>query len=269
MTQVFVQGTRSPARARAAAKSRSAAAVHPAVWAFRLLLVAPFVMMAPEIIAGVLGRPDAVDHLQSSGADVLGNAAFVMFALMLLVTPLATMTGWRWHVPLRRDYGLAMFAVAVLDLVLSAISSSERFPGGFMTRVAGHSFLAVGTLATLLCIPLALTANRRAQRALGGYWKHIHRITYGVWFAILLHLVLLFGFHGPAIKALEVSVPLLALRLPQLRRWGSSSRKTETHRGLRIAVGVLAAAVFIVGLEPFVHDLATSGSQAFTQQPED
>jgi sulfoxide reductase heme-binding subunit YedZ len=234
-----------------------------------LLLVTPFVMMAPEISAALRGRPDAIDHLQSSGADVLGNAAFVIFSLMLAVTPIATMTGWRWHVPLRRDYGLAMFAVAVTDLVIAAVATSERFPGGFMTRVTGHSFLAAGTLATLLCVPLALTANRRAQRALGGYWKHIHRITYAVWFLVLVHLLLLFGFHGPAIKALAVSAPLLAVRIPRLRRWLMAARKKKVRLGLRFAIGVVAATVFVVGLEPFVHDLMTSGSQAFTQSPVD
>ncbi|MGN6475136.1 MAG: hypothetical protein ACTHK4_16005, partial [Mycobacteriales bacterium] len=91
--------------------------VHPAVWVFRLLLVTPFVLMAPETVAAVRGRPGAVDHLSSSGADVLGNAAFLIFVVMLSVTPLLTMTGWRWHVVLRRDYGIAMFAVALTDLV--------------------------------------------------------------------------------------------------------------------------------------------------------
>ena len=244
-------------------------AVRQAVWSLRLLIITPFVMMAPEITAAVRGRPEAIGHLQSSGADVLGNAGFIFFALMLAVTPIATLTGWRWHVPLRRDYGLAMFAVALTDLVLAATTTSERFPGGFMTRVSGHSFLAVGTLATLLCVPLAMTANTRAQRALGKYWRQIHRITYVVWVAILLHLLLLFGFHDTALHALEVSAPLLLLRLPQLKRWYAAARRTKTKRHARIALVVATASVFVYGMQPIVHDLAVSGGRAFVQQPED
>lgn len=246
-----------------------ASAVSRPVWGFRLLILTPFVMMAPEIAAAVGGRPDAIDHLQSSGADVLGNAGFICFALMLAVTPIATLTGWRWHVPLRRDYGLAMFAIAVTDLVLAAIATSQRFPGGFMTRVTGHSFLAVGTLATLLCVPLALTANQRAQRALGKYWRQIHRITYVVWGAIVLHLLLLFGFHGPAIESVEVSAPLLLARLPRVRRWYAASRRSGTKRRERTALVLLLAGLFVYGLEPFVHNLAVSGGQAFVQRPVD
>ncbi|MGN6472946.1 MAG: hypothetical protein ACTHK4_04745 [Mycobacteriales bacterium] len=243
--------------------------VHPAVWVFRLPLVTPFVFMTPEIVAAVRGRPDAVDHLSSSGADVLGNAAFLIFVVMLSITPLLTMTGWRWHVVLRRDYGIAMFAVALTDLVIAAIVTNNRFPGGFMSRVTGHTFLAIGTLATLLCVPLALTANTRAQRALGRYWKPLHRLTYFVWFAILVHLLLLFGFRGLAIHALEVSAPLLLLRVPRVRQWFVSGRKRGDRRVARVAVSVVAAGVMVIGLVPFVHNLATSGTQAFVQQPED
>ena len=123
-----------------------------------------------------------------------------------------------------------MFAVALLDLVLSAVATSSRFPGGFMTRVTGHSFLAVGTLATLLCVPLALTANNSAQRALGRYWKPLHRITYVVWAAIVVHLLLLFGFHDAAIHVLEVSAPLFVLR--QVRDFTARhvSGIADTHR---------------------------------------
>jgi sulfoxide reductase heme-binding subunit YedZ len=237
--------------------------------ALRLLIVIPFVMMGPEILAAVRGRPAAIDHLSSSGPDVLGNAGFICFVLMLVITPLATLTGWRWHVPLRRAYGLGMFAIALTDLVIAAIVTGNRFPGGFMTRVTGHTFLAVGTLATLLCIPLAVTANSRAQRALGKYWKQVHRITYAVWLAILVHLLLLFGFHGPALAALEVSAPLLALRVPQLRRWYVAARRAGASRWARAALIVLAGGLVVYGMEPFVHNLAVSGAQAFAQRPVD
>lgn len=256
----------SGARRRTAATARAA---HPAVWAFRLMLLTPFVFMTPEVVAAVRGRPDAIDHLVSSSADTLGNAGFIIFMVMMAVTPLWTMTGWRWHIVLRRDYGIAMFLVAFADLVIASIVTDREFPGGFMSRVTGHSFLAVGTLATLLCVPLVLSANIRAQRALGRYWKPLHRTVYGVWVAILVHLLLLFGFHGPAIKSLLVSAPLLLLRLPGVRRWFVATRKAGTRRTARITISCLAATVFVVGIAPFVHDYVTSGTGAFTQHPAD
>jgi sulfoxide reductase heme-binding subunit YedZ len=239
------------------------------VWCLRLLLLAPFAFIAPEVAAAIAGRPDAVGHLSASVALVMGNGAFIAFAVMLAVTPLATLTDWRWHVVLRRDYGIAMFVIALTDLIIAATVTGNTFPGGFLSRVTGHSFLAMGTLATLLCVPLVLTANRSAQRALGRYWKPLHRLTYVVWGAILVHLLLLFGFRGPAIHALEVTVPLVVLRLPPVRRWYVVGRRGGTARPARAAVGVAAAALFVVGMAPFVHSFAVSGKQAFVERPLD
>jgi sulfoxide reductase heme-binding subunit YedZ len=255
-----------PARHKAPARG---AKVHQLVWPLRLPLLTPFAFMTPEVVAAIRHQPDAIDNLVASSADTLGNAGFVIFMLMLAVTPLWTMTGWRWHIVLRRDYGIAMFLIAFADLVIAALVTNSEFPGGFMSRVTGHSFLAIGTLATLMCVPLALTANKRAQRALGRYWKPLHRTVYVVWITILIHLVLLFGFHGPAIKSLEVSAPLLLLRLSRVRQWYVTSRKASTHRVRRWGVGLLAAGVFVVGLTPFVQDYISSGTGALIQQPAD
>lgn len=123
--------------------------------------------MGPEVVSARLTRPGAVAHLSGSTADVLGSSAFLILVMMLAVTPVHTMTGWRWHVVLRRDYGIAMFAVDVTDLTLAAITTGNTFPGGVLTRLGGHSFLLAGLTSTLLLLPMALTANRRAQRWLG------------------------------------------------------------------------------------------------------
>src|SRR5947199_7338819 len=149
---------------------RRSAKRSPAVWGFRVVLLAPFVLMGPEILAALSGRPGSVTNLSESTADVLGTSAFLVFMTMLTVTPVHTFTGWRWHLVLRRDCGIAMFAVAALDLVLAATATGRTFPGGFVTRLTGHTFLAAGTLAVFLAVPLVVTANRRAQRWLGPHW---------------------------------------------------------------------------------------------------
>src|SRR3954447_8058027 len=188
------------------------------IWSFRALLLVPFVLMGPEIIAGVLRRPDAATNLSQSVADVLGTSTFLIFVMMLTVTPIQTVTGWRWHVVLRRDYGVAMFLVAAVDLVIAALTTGDTFSGGLFARVAGRSFLFVGTLSTLLVLPMAVTANKRAKRWLGRHWKRLHRLTYVVWVTILLHLLLLFGLQPVFIDAVLVSIPLFVLRLPPVRR---------------------------------------------------
>jgi len=239
----------------------------PVVWSFRALLVVPFVLMGPEIVSAVLGRSRGVANLGSSVADVLGTSIFIIFIMMLAVTPVQTMTGWRWHVVLRRDYGVAMFVVAATDLTIAAITTGDTFPGGFFSRVGGHTFLFAGTLSTLLALPLAVTANRGAKRWLGRYWKWLHRLTYVVWVTILVHLLLLFGFRTFFLDAVAVSVPLGALRLRPVRRWWEASRHAQTHRLTRWIAAVAIVSVFAAGYAPFARELARKGVPAFAQHP--
>jgi methionine sulfoxide reductase heme-binding subunit len=239
------------------------------VWLFRALLLVPFILMAPEVAATMQGQPDGIAHLSSSDADVLGTSTFIIFALMLSVTPVATMTGWRWHIVLRRDYGIAMFLAAATDITLAAISTGDTFSGGVPGRLGGHSFLLAGSVSTALLVPLALTANRRAQRWLGTHWRTVQRLTYVVWFTVLIHLLLLFGFRSFALDALLVSLPLLTLRLPALKRWWVTARHDGRRRGTRACLALVLVSIFAAGFVPFVHELAVKGSAAFMQQPVD
>jgi sulfoxide reductase heme-binding subunit YedZ len=223
--------------------------------------------MAPEIISAVRRQPDAIANISASTADVLGTSTFLIFVAMLAVTPIHTLTGWRWHIVLRRDYGIAMFFTATTDLTLAAITTGDTFPGTVLTRIAGHTFLLAGTLSTLLLLPLVVTANRRAQRWLGRNWTSIQRVTYVVWFTVLVHLFFLFGLTTIFLYAVAVSIPLAVLRIPPLRRWWDSARRMRAHRALRLAAAIVLTAIFVAGYAPLVHELAAKGEAAFVQHP--
>jgi len=237
------------------------------VWFFRSLLLIPFVLMAPEIISLILSRAGSVANVSASTADVLGTSSFLLFVMMLAVTPVRTMTGWRWHLVLRRDYGVAMFFTAGTDLTLAALTTGDTFGGGPLGRIAGHTFLVFGTLSVFLLIPLTLTANRRAMRWLGGHWKSVQRLTYVLWVTILIHLAFLFGLSSFFLAALATSAPLAFMRVPAVRRWWHATRKARTHRALRIGAAVVLIGLFSVGYSQLVHELAIKGAAAFVQQP--
>jgi sulfoxide reductase heme-binding subunit YedZ len=257
------EGLATPARARA----HTFALPLIGVWFFRALVVIPFVFMAPEVTSLVLGRPNAVANVSSSTADVLGTSSFVLFVMMLTVTPVHTMTGWRWHLVLRRDYGVAMFCVAAADLVLAALTTGDRFSGGPVGRIAGHTFLVFGTLSVFLLIPLTLTANRRAMRWLGRHWKSVQRLTYLLWATILIHLAFLFGLSSIFLDALAVSAPLALMRVPVVRRWWRSARRARAHRTARVVAALLLVGLFAAGYSQLVNELAVKGTAAFVQHP--
>lgn len=264
------QGARLPMPAgsvRTGARSRDGALPDIGVWCLRALLAVPFVFMAPEIISLILGRPGSVANVSASTADVLGTSSFLLFVMMLAVTPVRTMTGWRWHVVLRRDYGVAMFFTAGMDFTLAALTTGDTFSGGPLGRIAGHTFLVFGTLSVFLLIPLTLTANRRAMRWLGGHWKSVQRLTYLLWVTILIHLAFLFGLSSFFLDALAVSAPLACMRVPAVRRWWHAARKARTHRAVRVGAALVLIGLFSVGYSQLVQELAVKGTAAFVQQP--
>lgn len=253
--------------ARAGSQGGRARRRGAALWLLRLPMALPYVFMGPELVSLALGRPSAVSNISSSEADVFGTSALLLFMMMLTVTPLHTVTGWRWHRPLRRDYGIGMFVVAMTDFVCAATMTGDTFPGGFLTRIGGHTFLLAGTLSTLLLVPLAMTASRRAQRWLGPHWKWLHRLVYVVWATVLLHLAFLFGFRSFFIDALLVSAPLALLRVPAVRDRFVTWRKARPHRALGFMAAGGLAAMYGTGYFLLARELVRAGLLAFSQHP--
>ena len=125
-------------------------------------------------------------------------------------------------------------------------------------------------LIITLALPVLATANTPAQRKLGRYWKKLQRMTYVIWFFIVLHLLLLDGlrpfganqgdgdpvFHQRFYQAIAVSIPLIILRLPPVRRWIVDQRAQGRQWLVWLSVSPLAlfyliAMVFIINEELF------------------
>jgi methionine sulfoxide reductase heme-binding subunit len=223
--------------------------------------------MGPEIASAIVGHPTGLTDLRISDADVMGNGALLAFMMMMTVTPIHTMTGWKWHECLRRDYGLGMACAAFTDLTLAIINSGQEFHGSLLTRVAGHTFLLAGTVSVALLIPLALTANRRAQRWLGPHWKRLHRLVYVIWVTILIHLAFLFAFRTLFIAAMEMSVPLFIMRMPAVRKWWVSARKQRRRPALRWTYAIALWTLFGVGYVTIMHEYIDVGVGALLLHP--
>jgi DMSO/TMAO reductase YedYZ heme-binding membrane subunit len=176
--------------------------------------------------------------LNADEADVLGTSSEINLIMMLLVTPMITITGQHWFQSLRRWYGVMFGLTALTDAANAAITTS--FAGGVLGRLSGHVFLIVGFTMVALLIPLVATGNNWAQRRLGRYWKPLHKLTYVVWGLLWLHLALLEGLgfqsgangsgncppcdgipvmHQRLYQLTEASLFLLVVRLPPVKRW--------------------------------------------------
>ncbi len=215
--------------------------------------------------------------------DTLGTGAEICLFLCLLVTPLVTLTGQRWFVPLRRWYGIMMACCAIGDMVAAGLT--DTFAGGFIGRVAGHAFELMGFMMVMLVIPLLITGNHWAQRKLGRYWKPLQRLTYVIWALLAAHLALLEGFgfergsngsgfagdgdpifHQRLYQYSACSLFLLTLRLPPVKRWISARQKEGRNWLVNLTVLPIFA-LFVFGMIFIVNEEIFKGVDSFTNHP--
>jgi DMSO/TMAO reductase YedYZ heme-binding membrane subunit len=221
---------------------------------------------------------NAKDVLTLSEADVLGTGGEAAFLIAVSITPLITLTGARWYAPLRRWYGIFFALIGISDGATAAITTS--FSGGVFGRLAGHTFLVTGFLIVLIAVPILLTANTPAQRKLGTYWKKLQKLTYLIWGMVVLHLALLDGFHpfdGPQgdgdpvfhqrfYQILAISLPLVLLRLPPVKRWVTDRRTAGEQWKVWCAFAPMAA-LYLLAFAFILNEEIFTGLQVITLNP--
>jgi DMSO/TMAO reductase YedYZ heme-binding membrane subunit len=216
--------------------------------------------------------------------DTLGTGAEIGLFLCLLVTPLITLTGQRWFVPLRRWYGIMMGCCAIGDALAAGLTDS--FAGGFLGRLAGHAFELMGFMMVMLVIPLLITSNHWAQRKLGRYWKRLQQLTYVIWGLLFCHLLILEGtnfqhnqndgvgfpgdgdpvFHQRLYQFSACSLFLLTLRLPPVKRW-IAARQKEGREWLVWLTITPIFALFVFGMIFIWNEEIFKGVNSFTEHP--
>jgi DMSO/TMAO reductase YedYZ heme-binding membrane subunit len=246
-----------------------------ALFLLRLPAFVPWIF----IIRGWLSL-NAKEVLTNTEADVLGTGGEICFFVAVSITPLITITGARWFAPLRRWYGIFFALIGISDAATAAITTD--FSGGVFGRLAGHTFLVTGFFVVLMAVPLLVTANTPAQRRLGRYWKRLQRATYILWGLIVLHLLLLddfipFGgpqgdgdpvFHQRVYQAVAISLPLVVLRLPPVKRWIATTRAAGQQWKVWLAVAPMAA-LWILGFAFIINEEIFTGTMAITMRPPD
>jgi DMSO/TMAO reductase YedYZ heme-binding membrane subunit len=215
--------------------------------------------------------------------DTLGTGAELGLFLCLLITPLVTLTGQRWFVPLRRWYGIMMGCCSIGDALAAGLT--DNFAGGFLGRLAGHAFELMGFMMVMLVIPLLITSNHWAQRKLGRYWKQLQRLTYVIWGLLAAHLTILEGFgfehgangsgfagdgdpifHQRLYQYSACSLFLLTLRLPPVKRW-IAARQQEGRTWLVYLTITPIFALFVFGLIFIVNEEIFKGVDSFMEHP--
>ena len=120
-----------------------------------------------------------------------GDWAAWLLMLTLAVTPIRLVFRRRrwstWLMRRRRDLGLASFTYAAGH---TAIYLADKASPNAILLDLGLAEILVGWLALALFVPLAVTSNDMATRALGRSWKRLHRLVYPAAILTFLHWVL-------------------------------------------------------------------------------
>ena len=133
--------------------------------------------------------PEAYGYGHAIGDS--GDWAAWLLLLTLAVTPLRLLFKGRewpaWLMRRRRDFGVASFAYAAGH---TAIYLTDKASLDIVLAEIGLPELLTGWLALALFVPLAVTSNDFAARAIRRSWKKLHRMVYPAAILTFLHWAL-------------------------------------------------------------------------------
>jgi sulfoxide reductase heme-binding subunit YedZ len=167
------------------------------------------------LLAGWATNPDAwaADLVPPTGE---WSARLIIAALML--TPLSMLLpgqAWvKWLLRHRRAIGVAAFGYALLHLAFYVLDMQNL--GDILAEIVAPG-IWTGWAAFLCLLPMALTSNDAAMRALKAGWKRLQRLAYPAALLTLAHWMLV---HDGLASALISFAPLAALELYRIIRFG-------------------------------------------------
>lgn len=176
-----------------------------------LLLALPGVLLLHR---WAIGDALAMDLLHPTGELSVRLMLLAMLPgpLIDFFAPNRFLLGW---LALRRNFGVAAFAYAVLHLAFYALDMASL---AAMLDELTLPAIWTGWLALLLMAGPASISFDRAMRRLGRTWKRIQQLAYAAFVVTLVHWVLLDWHWQPAAIHLAPLIIAWSLRLVKRRR---------------------------------------------------
>lgn len=179
-----------------------------------------FALPAFGMISGLMSGDSSFERLLHPTGEFA--ARFMIIAMM--ISPLRIIfpkAGWlMWMMRRRRHFGVAAFFYALLHTVFYVVDM------GTLQTILDEIFalgIWTGWVAFIIFIPLAITSNDAAQKALLSAWKPLQRWVYPAAILTLAHWVFVHNNLGPALVHF---LPLAALEI--WRIWKIVSKPTAS-----------------------------------------
>lgn len=165
----------------------------------------PAIILAWDAYEGRLGANPVNFAIRTTGI-----LSLIFLCLTLLVTPIVKISRQSGLSQFRRLLGLCAFYYATAHFLIFFGFDRGAKVGDTFSEIFKRKYLMVGILALGLMVPLAVTSTDRMIRRIGGArWKMIHRVTYIVAIAAVLHFYMLVKADITRPVAFAITVGLL------------------------------------------------------------
>lgn len=186
-----------------------------------------------------------IPRLQDYAGVILGLGATLCLLACLAVTPVTWLARFPAAAAWRRWLGMCVFITGATGLAIAVSGARTGTQAGM--AAAGTDREWTGTLIVVVLLPLAVISNRLSQRLLGTWWKTWQRrLTWAAWAVIAVHIVTLAAWEVELAFA-AASVPLIAVRIPAIRKDIAAWRKAGYADPARWLLAGLAIGVFGYG----------------------
>ena len=146
-----------------------------------------------------------------------GEWALKWLLFSLACTPLYTLLGWRKQLAVRKVTGLYAFFFGAAHLLFYA--GQYRFNVGEMwIAIWTEARLAIGLIALVILISMAMTSNRWAMHRLKNNWKRLHRTVYLCGILSVVHTLLYLKAGGEVFVYVFLLSLFLILRIPPVKK---------------------------------------------------
>ena len=154
--------------------------VKPAVF---LLCLMPLFLIIGDLfeITGTLGA-NPIENMQ----DRFGIWGLRFIVIVLMVSPLRSITGIAWIAQFRRMIGLYSFFYVLMHFLVWLLLEQNLLMSAIIEDIATRPFITIGFIALLILVALASTSTINIRKKMGSNWARLHSGIYlasilGVW----------------------------------------------------------------------------------------
>ncbi|KTS09339.1 ferric reductase [Methylobacterium radiotolerans] len=206
--------------------------------------VAPALYLAAAYRLDALGAKPITALIHATGEWAV---RFLLFSLA--ISPLRRLADWPKVIVVRRMLGVTVMAYAVAHLTLYAVDQNLILTK-VISEIALRPYLTIGFVALVGLIALGLTSTDAAIRNLGPNWNRLHRLTYTIAVAALVHYFLQ--------SKIDVTDPVFSAGLFLLLiGWRVMRRFQWPERPWSLLLLAIVAGLATAGLEAAWYGLAS------------